>query len=76
MIPASMFDRVAKNMVSYYPNPTSNALANNYTVAESNPARSDEFSVRVDHNISEKSRVFGRWSQKAPETTGINIGFW
>lgn len=25
---------------------------------------SDEYSIRVDHNISEKSRLFARWSQK------------
>jgi len=61
---SGMINSVSKNFLQYWPDPLSNALTNNYTWAGSAPVGSDEYSIRVDHNISEKSRVFGRWSQK------------
>ena len=63
-IPTGMIDPVAKNLLQYWPNPTSSALINNYTASGGAPVGADQYSVRVDHNISEKSRLFVRWSQK------------
>lgn len=63
-IPSSMMSSVAKNLLQYWPNPTSTALVNNFTAAASAPVGSDEYSIRVDHNVTDNSRLFGRWSQK------------
>ncbi len=62
MIPSAMFDGVAKNMLQYWPSPRFPGLSNNYVDTGSLPGWVDKYSVRVDHNISEKSRFFARWS--------------
>lgn len=62
---SSMINSVSQNFLKYWPNPTSNALVSNY--AFSGAAISswpEEYSIRVDQNISDKSRLFARWSQK------------
>lgn len=61
---SGMINSVSGNFLQYWPDPLSNALTNNLTWAGSAPVSSDEYSIRVDHNISEKSRLYGRWSQK------------
>jgi hypothetical protein len=64
LIPLPMLNSVSKNMLRYWPSPTSTALVNNYTFSAGAPADSDEYSIRVDQNISQKSRMFVRWSYK------------
>jgi outer membrane receptor protein involved in Fe transport len=49
---------------SYWPSPTTTALINNFTAASSAAAHSDEYSGRIDYNISDSNRIYGRWSQK------------
>ena len=51
-------------MLQYYPSPTNSNLTTNYTTALIIPARTDRMSIRGDHNISEKSRLFGRYSKE------------
>ena len=63
-IPTGMIDPVAKKLLQYWPNPTSSGLINNYTASGGAPVGADQYSARVDHDISEKSRLFVRWSQK------------
>jgi len=56
---------VSSNFLQYWPNPTTSALVNNYTFSAGTISNWPwEFSVRGDHNISDKSRLFFRWSQK------------
>jgi hypothetical protein len=64
IIPPNMLNSVANNMVKYWPNPTSSALVNNYIYSAASPSKWDGYSFRVDQNISDKSRLFVRWSQK------------
>jgi hypothetical protein len=64
VIPPGMLNSVSKNMLQFWPVPTSSALVNNYTFAAGAPADSDEYSFRVDENISQESRMFVRWSYK------------
>jgi hypothetical protein len=62
---SSMINAVSKNFLQYWPKPTSSALANNYIYSAAATSNwPEEYSIRVDHNISDKSRLFGRWSQK------------
>ena len=49
---------------NYWPAPTTNDLINNFTSASSAAAHSNEYSGRIDYNISMNDRLFGRWSQK------------
>ena len=64
IVPSNMFDPVAKKLIPYWPSPTSSALVNNFTASGTTPATEDAYTVRVDQNISDKSRMFARWSQK------------
>lgn len=64
MIPSTLIDPVAKNLIPFWPQPTSSGLVNNFTATGIDPAGEDAYTVRVDHNISDKSRMFARWSQK------------
>ncbi|MBW2010353.1 MAG: TonB-dependent receptor [Deltaproteobacteria bacterium] len=66
IVPASRFDEVAQNLMQYWPEPNTAGTAdgrNNYF----RPIRSwNEYwshSVRVDHHLSDKHRIFGRYSQ-------------
>ncbi len=64
MIPASLIPSVSKNLAGYFPSPTSPGLVNNFSAIGAAPAASDEYTVRIDHNISDSSRLFGRYSYK------------
>jgi hypothetical protein len=65
MIPSDMINSVSENLLQYWPNPTnSSTLVNNYTASGPAPVGADSYTVRVDHTISDKSRMFVRWSQK------------
>jgi hypothetical protein len=68
-------DPIAAKLLSYYPNPSKSGLANNLFTAGTGPAHSNEFLVRVDHNINETSRVYFRYSYKNEFKTG-NPDFW
>jgi len=53
----------------YWPTPTNSALINNFTASVPASAQSDEFSIRVDHNISDLTRIFTRYSHKSEQKT-------
>ena len=76
IIPSTMFDSVAKNMLPFWPDPNSTSSTFNYIQSAASPFHSDEYSVRVDHNFTDATRLNVRWSQKyetktnAPEYYG------
>jgi hypothetical protein len=67
IIPANLINPVAKALLGYFPNPksagTAEFLNNNAdsTLAEKTK-KYDNFTVRIDHNLGEKHRIFGRGS--------------
>jgi hypothetical protein len=70
VIPASRIDPVAKNLIGYYPQPNvtpanSFTNANNYLAGASGYDAQNEWSVKVDDNLSDTKRLFGRYSQSA-----------
>ena len=66
---------VGQKIASYYPAPSNSALINNFTASATAPATSNEYVIRVDHNISDATRVYGRWSQKYESITN-SPAFW
>lgn len=64
------FDAVGAKLISYYPTPTSSALANNLSVPGNAPAASDEYTMRVDQNLGTASRFYARYSYKYEFKTG------
>ena len=59
-----LMDAVAKNMVAFYPSPTSTSLTNNFFADQSVPTTSDEMNVRIDQNLSDNARFYARYSRK------------
>ncbi len=67
-IPTNLLDPVALKTLTYYPEPnrTGDSItgANNFVGAAPLPTDSDAYTIRVDHNITDNQRLYGRWSQK------------
>ncbi len=69
---------VGAALAKFYPNPTNDGIANNYAASASAPATSNEYMIRVDHNLTDMTRLYGRWAQKyeyktnSPEFYGGN----
>jgi Carboxypeptidase regulatory-like domain len=68
-------DPVGTKLASYYPNPTGSGLTKNFFAAGTAPAHSNEYLVRVDHNLTSASRLYFRYSYKQEFKTG-NPDFW
>jgi hypothetical protein len=67
MIPAGVMDMIASSVAAgtYWPTPkTANPVGANYSATAAAPEHSNEYSGRVDYNINDNNRIYGRWSQK------------
>ena len=60
----SLMDPVAKAMASYFPASTNTNASNNFYGNVAVPTTSEEMDIRVDHNLSDKARLYGRYSRK------------
>src|SRR6202140_1766747 len=82
LIPTTRWDPIANNILqgNFWPKADTTDPFNNYSRSAAAAAHSNEYSIRIDHNISDKSRLFGRWSQKyeskvnVPEYYGSDVG--
>jgi Carboxypeptidase regulatory-like domain/TonB dependent receptor len=63
-------DPTAAKIISYYPKPTGSGISNNLFVAGTAPANSNEYLIRVDHNLTDSIRGFFRYSYKQEFKTG------
>jgi len=74
LIPPSRFDRVAKKLLDFplIAKPTSEGQPYthllNYSVPALQGGSSDQVNIRIDHAMSNKLRVFGRYSRWSSET--------
>ena len=60
----SLINSIGQTLVNYYPQPINSALSDNWTASGLAADYSDEYSIRLDHNLSEKTRLYGRYSYK------------
>lgn len=77
IIPASRLNAVGRNIASYYPSPNatpSNAFTqvNNYFLSGKSANTADRFDARLDHNLSARWRMFGRFSYGRNDGTPFN----
>jgi hypothetical protein len=70
MISSGRFDKLASTLLTYYPAPTNSNAVNNYVFSGSSPQQQDSYTVRIDQNISDKSRAWGRFSNREEFKTG------
>ena len=55
---------IGQALVNFYPQPINTQLTGNWTAAGLGGNNSDEWSGRVDHNFSDNTRLYGRYSYK------------
>jgi len=74
IIPASLISPVASAILSssYYPQATGTGLINNYSYATRSSLDGDQGDVKIDWNISDKDRFYGRYSESRYDNPGIN----
>lgn len=78
IIPQDRIDPVARQLLSYFPAPNttpSNPFlqTNNFTAAGKSSGDEHRFDTRIDHNISERFRIFGRASYST--SSGLPVNF-
>jgi len=56
---------VALSLLALYPNPTNSGLTNNYSYAQAQTDRDDQYNFRIDHNFSSANRAFMRGTRGA-----------
>ena len=56
---------IGQKLVNYYPAPTNSALSSNWLAGGTNSDRSNEYSGRIDQNIGDNTRLYGRFSWKS-----------
>ncbi len=74
VIPASRFDPVSAKLMSLYPAPQSNNLANNFTYLSPQNQDVDRWDVRVDQNLGSQDNLFYRFSSQyvlVPDTPNL-----
>ena len=75
LITGNLINPTSQLLQAYYPDTTNSELVNNYVYSSGIPSAYTKYTVRVDHNISEKARFFARFSQakKVYRTEGPTI---
>ena len=64
VIPSGRFSTVGQNMLSFYPTPQNGNLINNYIFPFNFPILDTTTTVRVDQNISSKSKAYFTYSSR------------
>lgn len=64
-IPSSLFSPAAAKILQspLYPQPTNGNLLNNLTYGVNSYINGDQGDIKIDYNVSQKDRIFGRYSQ-------------
>jgi hypothetical protein len=73
IVPASDFDRVALAIQNLIPMPNLPGNVNNYLVPYANPKTSTAPSFKIDHSISEKSKLSGFYSYTGVTTPNADM---
>ncbi len=63
-IPTARFAQVAKNLLGYFPAPTNNQVFNNFSFASASPIENTTYTVRIDANVTEKSKLWSSYSSR------------
>ncbi len=71
-IPAGRFSAVAQKALSYYPLPntgTPGQTTNNYSYSTTYPLLNTVYSARIDHNLSDRSKIFATYTDRDNDIT-------
>ncbi len=74
IIPAARISTIAKAAAALYPTPNLTTVPGfNYVASESIPENADQWNLRVDHQISAKDSIYGRFSKSTDTTKSFNF---
>jgi hypothetical protein len=73
VIPLARMDPVAKRVQDLIPEPTASGLINNYVRSFTNPRRTYIPSLKLDYQLSAKSKISGYWSYNTQDNPNIPI---
>ena len=62
LIPIQRVDPRAAALLNLYPAPTTTNIYNNYTTNSYSRGDANQFDLRIDHHMSDRNQVFGRFS--------------
>lgn len=72
LIPADRQSKTGRNFAGFYPLPNRTgdtaALINNFVFAPASYVNSDQYSARIDHRLSERNSLFGRYTYNTGNT--------
>jgi hypothetical protein len=72
VIPSTLFSPVGQNIISYYPTPQNTNLVNNYSFPYSYPILDTAMTVRIDQNISSKSKAYFTYNSRTNDRLSTN----
>jgi hypothetical protein len=80
-IPVGMISKVSTALFAskYYPKVTGSQTSNNFATKSNQQFNDDQGDLKLDYNLSEKDRLFGRWSQMyltEPESSSWALANW
>ena len=64
VIPAGRISSVAQALIAYYPQPTTSDVTSNYSQNSISPITNTTYTIRIDHNISEKAKIWGSYNTR------------
>ncbi len=64
MIPSTRFSPTGLKIAAFYPLPTTPAISNNYSLASASTLFNTTYTMRVDHSIGSKDKLFGTYSTR------------
>ncbi|HXY50323.1 MAG TPA: carboxypeptidase-like regulatory domain-containing protein [Terriglobales bacterium] len=73
-IPATRINAVASSLLNLYLTqlPNSGIAGSNYLQQAPTPSNTDGYDIRIDHTLTAKQSLYGRWSSKSISTTVPN----
>jgi hypothetical protein len=72
-IPASQISQMAKAAAKLYPTPNlAGSSLGNYFASLSIPQNTNQYNIRVDHQLTKKDNILGRFSWTDDQSTGYN----
>jgi len=63
-IPQARFSAVGQKIAAFYPVPNNSALNGNFSLASSGAIYNTTYTIRVDHNLGSKDKLFGSYSSR------------
>jgi len=64
IIPQGRISPIASNLLALVPLPNAPGTVNNLRLSYKDPVSDDGYVVKIDHNFSERHRIFGRFSRR------------